>query len=210
MLSHLFQENNVISLEQNWAKGGSKLGEGEWQIGRRPKHAVWQRKQIWNVYMKEIQLMKKSRTWTMGRRASGRLAEGLNMQSDWGNKYETWLWKKSSWTNAKSRSGKSAEGQVANRPKGEKQLYSRNQWTCVSFFNWKLIALVLTISILCLGDHFQWKKFSQSAVEVQFPGYRPFVLPTHNQVSWGTWLKIHPLPYPPTYLPIFCLEFTLT
>ena len=61
---------------QNWAKGGSKLGEGEWQIGRRPKHAVWQRKQIWNVYMKEIQLIKKSRTWTMGRRASGRLAEG--------------------------------------------------------------------------------------------------------------------------------------
>ena len=46
------------------------------------------------------------------------------------------------------------------------------------FFRWKLIALVLTISILCLGDHFQWKKFSQSAVEVQFPGYRPFVLPT--------------------------------
>ena len=61
------------------------------------------------------------------------------------------------------------------------------------FFRWQMIALVLTISILCLGDHFQWKKFSQSAREVQFPGYRPFVLPTHNQVSWGTWLAWTPL-----------------
>ena len=73
--------------------------------------------------------------WQIGRRASGKSAEGWNMQSDWGNKYETWLWKKYSWTNAKSRSGKLAEGQVANRPKGEKQLYSRTQWTCVSFFD---------------------------------------------------------------------------
>ena len=121
----------------NWASTSGKSGRRLTDHGRRPKHAVWQRKQIWNMDRKEIHMKKcQQQKWQIGRQ------------------------------------------QVANWAKGEKQLYSRNQWTCVSFFNWKLIALVLTISILCLGDHFQWKKFSQSAVEVQFPGYRPFVLPT--------------------------------
>ena len=69
-----------------------------------------------------------------------------------------------------SRSGKLGEGRKAALQPQPVNLRD--------FFRWKLIALVLTISILCLGDHFQWKKFSQSAVEVQFPGYRPFVLPT--------------------------------
>ena len=121
----------------NWASTSGKSGRRLTDHGRRPKHSVWQRKQIWNMDRKEIQLKKcQEQKWQIGRQ------------------------------------------EVANWAKGEKQLYSRNQWTCVSFFRWKLIALVLTISILCLGDHFQWKKFSQSAVEVQFPGYRLFVLPT--------------------------------
>ena len=197
MLSHLFQENNVISLEQNWAKGGSKLGEGEWQIGQRPKHAVWQRKQIWNVYMKEIQLMKKSRTWTMGRRASGRLAEGQVANRP---KAETCsLTEETNMKHGYERNivEQMPRAEVANRPKGSgksaegrKAALQPHPVNLREFFRWQMIALVLTISILCLVDHFQWKKFSQSAREVQFPGYRPFVLPTHNQVSWGTRLVI--------------------
>ena len=49
---------------------------------------------------------------------------------------------------------------------------------------------VLTIPIMCTVFHFQCNFLPQSAVEVQFPGYRAFVLPTHNQVSWGTWLLV--------------------
>ena len=81
----------------NWASTSGKSGRRLTDHGRRPKHAVWQRKQIWNMDRKEIQLKKcQEQKWQIGRQ------------------------------------------EVANWAKGEKQLYSRNQWTCVSFFdeNW--------------------------------------------------------------------------
>ena len=68
-VSHLIQENIVISLQQNWAKW-------KWQIGPRLKHAVRQRKQIWNVDRKEIQLKKMPRAevanWAKGKWQIGR------------------------------------------------------------------------------------------------------------------------------------------
>ena len=76
-----------------------------------------------------------------------------------------------------------------NWGKGEKQLHSRTQWTYARFVNEKERVHVLTIPIMCTIPHFQWKCLPQSVMEVQFPGYRHFVLPTHNTVSWGTWLR---------------------
>ena len=83
-----------------------------------------------------------------------------------------------------------------NWRKGEKQLHSRTQWTYARFVNEKERVHVLTISIMCTILHFQWKFLPQSVMEGKFPGYRPFVLPTHNTVSWGTWLLLTPI-HPP-------------
>ena len=80
--------------------------------------------------------------------------------------------------------------QVANWRKGEKQLYSRTQCTFASLVNEKVRVHVSSRPILCVVVNFQWKFLPQSATEEKFPGYRPFVLPTHNHVSWGTWLVL--------------------
>ena len=78
--------------------------------------------------------------------------------------------------------------QVANWRRGEKQLYSRTQCTCARLVNEKVRVYVSSRPILCGVVHFQWTFLPQSAMEEIFPALRPFVLPTHNHVSWGTWL----------------------
>ena len=79
-------------------------------------------------------------------------------------------------------------GESPNERRGEKQLHRRTQWTYARFVTEKVRVHVLTIPIMCPFLHFQSNFLPQSAMEVQFPGYRHFVLPTHNTVSWGTWL----------------------
>ena len=68
---------------------------------------------------------------------------------------------------------------MANWRKGEKQLYSRTQCTFASLVNEKVRDHVSSMPILCVVVHFQLKFLPQSAMEEKFPGYRPFVLPTH-------------------------------
>ena len=109
--------------------------------------------------------------------------------------------------------------QVANWRKGEKQLYSRTQCTFASLVNEKVRVHVSSRPILCGVVHFQWKFLSQSAMEEKFPALRPFVLPTHNQVSWGTWLtvtqwpvthflpKADPVSFTQFYFPFSCFFF---
>ena len=82
---------------------------------------------------------------------------------------------------------------VANWRKGEKQLHSRTQCSFASFVTEKVRLHVLTIPIMCTFIHFLCIFLPQLTSEPQFPCFRHFVLPTHNTVSWGTWLATHPL-----------------
>ena len=66
-----------------------------------------------------------------------------------------------------------------NWRKEEKQLHSRTRCTCARLVNEKVRDHVLSRPILCVVVHFQLKFLPQSAMEEKFPGYRPFVLPTH-------------------------------
>ena len=79
---------------------------------------------------------------------------------------------------------------VANWRKGEKQLHSRTQCTFASFVTEKVRLHVLTIPIMCTFIHFLCIFLPQSTSEPQFPCFRHLVLPTHNTVSWGTWLSV--------------------
>ena len=100
--------------------------------------------------------------------------------------------KKSSWKMLKSECPN--EGRKSpNWGKTEKQLHSHTQWTYARIVNEKERVHVLEIPIMCTILHFQWTFLPQSVMEVQFPGYRHFVLPTHNTVSWGTWLPLSTL-----------------
>ena len=107
------------------------------------------------------------------------------------------VWQKSSWTNMKEIRLENTvvwKAQTGGRKgpnwgKEEKQLHSRTQWTCARLVNEKVRVHVLRRPILCGVVHFQWTFLPQSAMEEIFPALRPFVLPTHNHVSWGTWLE---------------------
>ena len=83
---------------------------------------------------------------------------------------------------ASQRSGKLGEGRNASL-----QPNRLNFWK----FGWSDFRdFVLTIPILCPTYHFQWKILAKRHPVVLFTSYMTFVLPTHNQVSWGTWLII--------------------
>ena len=78
--------------------------------------------------------------------------------------------------------------EVENWPKGEKRLHSRTQWTYARVVTEKVGVHVLTIPIMCTFTHFLCIFLPQSTSKPQFPCFWHFVLPTHNTVSWGTWL----------------------
>ena len=136
--------------------------------------------------------------WQIGRRKvadwakeSGKLGEGkwqintcnwtgeTNMKYDLeGNPVEKcWTWK---W--------KIGRREVENWPKGEKRLHSRTQLTYARVVTEKVGVHVLTIPIMCTFTHFLCIFLPQSTSKPQFPCFWHFVLPTHNTVSWGTWL----------------------
>ena len=97
------------------------------------------------------------------------------------------VWQKSSWTNMKEIrlentvvwKAQTGGRKSPNWGKEEKQFHSRTQCTCARLVNEKVRVHVLSRPILCGVVHFQWKFLPQSAMEEKFPGYRPFVLPTH-------------------------------
>ena len=136
------------------------IGNFLWQIGRR-KVAIWAKES--------------------GKSGTCSLTEETNMkyesERNTVEKCRKWKWQ-------------IGRRKVANWAKGEEQLHSRTQSTYARFVNEKERVHVLAIPIMCTILHFQWNFLPQSVMEVQFPGYRHFVLPTHNTVSWGTWLGL--------------------
>ena len=149
-----------------------------WQM-----HAVWRSRT--NMNLREFQLKNAVANW---RKGSGKLEEGsrTNMKCESRrNSFENAVqmevanWRKGV---ANWRKG------VANWRKGQKQLHSRTQCTFASFVTEKVRLHVLTIPIMCTFIHFLCIFLPQSTSEPQFPCFRHFVLPTHNTVSWGTWL----------------------
>ena len=147
--------------------------------------------------------------WQIGRRkvenwpkGSGKLAEGkwqINTCS-WtgGNKYEIWFGGKSSW--------KMLNMEVENWPKGEKRLHSRTQLTYARVITEKVGVHLLTIPIMCTFTHFLCIFLPQSTSKPQFPCFWHFVLPTHNTVSWGTWLYLTHLEW---IIQAFTLQYTV-
>ena len=81
---------------------------------------------------------------------------------------------------ASQRSGKLGEGRNATLQPNPVKFWK---------FGWSDFRdFVLTIPILCPTYPFQWKILAKRHPVVLFTSYMTFVLPTHNQVSWGTWL----------------------
>ena len=79
---------------------------------------------------------------------------------------------------------------MENWPKGEKGLHSRTQLTYARVITEKVGVHVLTIPIMCTFTHFLCIFLPQSTSKPQCPCFWHFVLPTHNTVSWGTWLGL--------------------
>ena len=150
----------------DWAKESGKLAEGKWKIGRR------------EVANQHMQLDRGKQIWNM-------------------------IWREIQLKNAEHGSGKLAEGkwkigrrEVENWPKGEKGLHSRTQLTYARVITEKVGVHVLTIPIMCTFTHFLCIFLPQSTSKPQFPCFWHFVLPTHNTVSWGTWLVFVPQEHP--------------
>ena len=114
-------------------------------------------------------------------------SEGRRMQFDSRNKYGTWVGKKSSWKNPKNASGKS-EGHKWQTGGREKNSSTAAPSALLRVWSMRKCEFMCWLSQFCAPFPAFNENFGTICHGRKIPRIQAFVLPTHNEVSWGTWL----------------------